>query len=158
MSSTPSKLLTLPSTSAPSPNPTPPPPQVKFQPSAHLASRAARYRCIIVAIYVGSLTCMLCSPLDPLDARPKPCMRMLLEASRAAPQDLPPDMEFFQVPLHLKMADSPPSSPPPLPCLHLPLHLDQIIWKLGLHASLFTPCVTAYSCDLFVTHAAVELP
>ena len=27
----------------------------------------------------------------------KPCMRMLLEASRAAPQDLPPDMDFFQV-------------------------------------------------------------
>lgn len=37
---------------------------------------------------------VLCSPLL---GRPKSCMRMLLEASRAAPQDLPPDMEFFQV-------------------------------------------------------------
>ncbi len=33
----------------------------------------------------------------PLDGRPKPCMQMLLEASRDCPRDLPPDMEFFQV-------------------------------------------------------------
>ena len=88
-------------------------------------SCAAISRCIVVAIYVGSLTRVLCSPLD---GRPKPCMRMLLEASRAAPQDLPPDMEFFQVPLHLKMARRSAPPPPPWglpPSLHLPL--DQVI-------------------------------
>ncbi|DBA96280.1 TPA: hypothetical protein ACH3X3_002462 [Trebouxia sp. C0006] len=32
----------------------------------------------------------------PLEGRPKACMQMLLEASRANPQDLPPDMDFVQ--------------------------------------------------------------
>ena len=72
-----------------------------------------------------SLTCISCSPLD---GRPKPCMRMLLEASRAAPHDLPPDMDFFQVPLKMAHTDAPttalplppttlPPAPPPLPPL-----------------------------------------
>ena len=33
----------------------------------------------------------------PLEGRTKACMQMLLEASRANPEDLPPDMDFFQV-------------------------------------------------------------
>ena len=46
-------------------------------------------------------------------------MRMLLEASRAAPHDLPPDMDFFQVLLKMAHTDAPttalPLPPPTLP-------------------------------------------
>ena len=55
-------------------------------------------------------------------------MRMLLEASRAAPHDLPPDMDFFQVPTIWSENDTQTpitTSPPPHPLIQ-----NQTKWKV----------------------------
>ncbi|KAL3141117.1 hypothetical protein ABBQ38_003470 [Trebouxia sp. C0009 RCD-2024] len=59
--------------------------------------RALQARKALMAEYKDHIVRMLADLDSPMLGRQKSCMRMLLEASRSAPQDLPPDMEFFQV-------------------------------------------------------------
>lgn len=76
---------------------------------------------------------LVCSPLH---GRPKSCMRLLLEASRATPQDLPPDMEFFQVP--------PAPAPPPQPRIPGLVYMPCAPWHSQCDAVLLGLTMVAY--------------